>query len=136
MPEDVAVAETPAYTPKRRPKTTTISKEMSKLLGMPAPTADNRKERKTWAEVIAKRFVYAAANGSFPHGKEIMDRTEGKVADRVAGADGGPIGVDVMLAGIARIYGTEATRAVEATLVTNDDDEPQQLTDQSQEQAE
>jgi hypothetical protein len=43
------------------------------------------------ADVLALAFVREACEGKFPFAKEIIDRTEGKVPDRLAGHDGGPL---------------------------------------------
>lgn len=93
-----------------------ISREFEKLLGSYDP-----KHKKSYAALLAKVAVNKALQGSFPHLKEIIDRTEGKVPDRLAGADGGPVSAEVMLQGIARIYSQEETAKVEATLIDPED---------------
>ena len=42
------------------------------------------------ADLLALTIVGEALKGKFPFAKEILDRTEGKVPDRVAGPEGGP----------------------------------------------
>src|SRR5690348_5881642 len=73
--------------PGGRPRRHLITESMRKLIeagelfhpltGKPIKFAEGRQV----AEVLAAVFIFQAIKGSFPHGKEILDRTEGKVKD-------------------------------------------------------
>lgn len=105
---------------------TTLTNEIRHLLGQ----KPRGKEGMTWLQVMAKVAVIKASQGDFRFYKEIYDRTEGKVPDRIAGADGGPIGFEAILQGIEKIYGGEEAREVEVRLLGPS--EPPQLESQGQ----
>ena len=42
------------------------------------------------ADLLAEAIVKEALKGKFAFAREVLDRTEGKVPDRVAGPEGGP----------------------------------------------
>lgn len=54
-----------------------------------------------WAQALVKKWIQHAAEGSYQHLQAIVDRVDGKVPDRVEGADGGPIKIrlDVVVPG-------------------------------------
>lgn len=66
--------------PRGRPKSALLSNVYRRMLGEVCP--DDEKKR-TWAEVIAERTLYAAAGGDIKAVKEIADRVEGKAQQRV-----------------------------------------------------
>lgn len=54
---------------------------------------------RTIAELIAERLVREALSGKFPFAKEVLDRTDGKVAERheISGRGGAPVELDLSL---------------------------------------
>lgn len=72
------------------------------------------------AELIVKVMIREAAKGKFQFAKEILERTEGKVADKreLTGADGGPIEVTdakrALLDKLASIAESESEASVDA----------------------
>jgi hypothetical protein len=78
--------------PGGRPKGTSITAILRELLNR--PTEDGR----VVAEELADVFIERAKAGQFKFAKEILDRTEGKVPDRVevSGKDGKPLAVLVL----------------------------------------
>ena len=65
-----------------RPRTTVYG-AIQKMLDRKSPTGKG-----TRRDDVAEGFVKAMEGGSFVHAKEIIDREEGKVPNRIAGADG------------------------------------------------
>jgi Family of unknown function (DUF5681) len=61
--------------PAGRPKTITLSEAYRNALAQPVP---NDPENRTFAEVIARSMVIAAAKGDVSSAKELADRVEGK----------------------------------------------------------
>lgn len=70
--------------PGGRPKGRTILSEIHRIL-------DDEKE----LESVAKAYVDGMKSGSFQHLKEIIDREDGKVPDRIANSDGTNITITV-----------------------------------------
>ncbi len=68
--------------PKGRPRGATVAGRISKIL------AD---EDGKVATALAKVFVSKGLKGDFKFAKELIDRVDGKVPDRHAGHDGGPL---------------------------------------------
>jgi hypothetical protein len=50
---------------------------------------------KELADLVAKSFVRDLLKGKWPQTKELLDREEGKVPDRIANADGGELKIIV-----------------------------------------
>lgn len=75
--------------PKGRPKQKTISEELRDVLDQEMRGANGI----THLEAMAKVMIKEALKGKFPFAKEILERTEGKVADKteLTGASGEPI---------------------------------------------
>tara|TARA_B100001123_G_C15308018_1_gene1023368 strand:+ start:1264 stop:1704 length:441 start_codon:yes stop_codon:yes gene_type:complete len=75
--------------PKGRPKGKTLSEEIKAMLHDELKGGDGL----THLEAIARVMVKEALKGKFPFAKEILERTEGKVADKteLTGASGDPI---------------------------------------------
>tara|TARA_B100001123_G_scaffold199096_1_gene226374 strand:- start:430 stop:867 length:438 start_codon:yes stop_codon:yes gene_type:complete len=73
--------------PKGRPKGRTLTDRLLKRL---------EQEGGEIADLLVDAWIREAKRGRFPQLKEILDRTEGKVAEKreLTGADGGPIEVD------------------------------------------
>jgi hypothetical protein len=76
--------------PNGRPKGSSITARIR------ARCAQDTDDGRTIAERIADRFVAEALKGKFPFAREVLDRVDGKVTEKVEinGADGGPIIVD------------------------------------------
>ena len=76
--------------PAGRPKRKTLGERIADLLdetdlyGKPIPGG------RSVADLLAEAIVREALKGKFAFAKEVLDRTEGKVPDRVAGPEGGP----------------------------------------------
>jgi hypothetical protein len=71
---------------------------------------------RTYYELFRKALIVKACNGSDPHMKALADRVWGKVPDRIAGSDGGPVQVEVAREALLLVYGErEAAGAIEAT---------------------
>jgi hypothetical protein len=68
--------------PGGRPKGSSVAARIQRLLA-----ADDGKA----AEALAKVFLSQGLNADFKFAKEVIDRADGKVADRIAGHDGGPL---------------------------------------------
>lgn len=86
----------------------TLSNELKRILDSEVTVKTSTgPEKRTRAQLLAKVWYLKAMDGQFPFFKELMDRTEGKVPDRIAGADGGAVQADVIAATIARIYPRE-----------------------------
>ena len=65
--------------PKGRPKGSGITDKLKKILDEPAKEGSDM----TTAEVLARAAIKAAAKGDHRFFKEILDRVEGKVKDKV-----------------------------------------------------
>src|SRR4051812_25425473 len=46
------------------------------------------------ADLLAEVIVKQALKGKFPFVRAVLERIDGKVPDRIAGHDGGPLGLD------------------------------------------
>ncbi len=68
-----------------------------------------------FAEQLAKAMVTEACKGKFPFAKEILDRLEGKVPDRIAGADGDALTITLRWDDAAGTYHQDALDAPGAT---------------------
>ena len=71
--------------PKGRPPGPTVLTQIKALLELKDP--DDEKGR-TYGHSVAMALIKQAKNGSFIHTKEIIDRQEGKVAQKVEVNDG------------------------------------------------
>lgn len=70
--------------PAGRPKGTSLTDKLREII--------DRNDGEV-ADALVKAAVKAALKGDFRFWQEIMNRVDGKVADRVAGPDGGPVTV-------------------------------------------
>jgi hypothetical protein len=80
--------------PAGRPKRKTVSEYFADILASGRVEGVEIADGSCGAEHLALAIFREACGGKFPFAKEILDRTEGKVPDRHAGHDGGPL-VDV-----------------------------------------
>lgn len=76
--------------PNGRPKGSGVSQVLRDRADMMADDGDTRPLRERMADVI----IDGALSGDVRFVQLFLDRTEGKVADRIAGFDGGPLGAD------------------------------------------
>jgi len=79
--------------PNGRPRkeaciTTVLQSRMGEV---PLVEINGKVNTKTWAELIADSLLMNAYKGNAAAMHELMDRIEGKVAQPVIGADGGPM---------------------------------------------
>ena len=93
--------------PTGRPKGKSITGKLRRLL----EAAAEEGAEGDLADAIAAVIVAKAVSGNFRFVKEVLDRTEGKVPDRFAGFDGGPI-VDDTQAAINRIMSDPESMAL------------------------
>lgn len=87
-----------------------ITKDLQKILDQEVTVKDKetgQRFKRTRRELLAKVWYLQAMDGSWPAIQEIIAREDGKVPDRIAGADGGAIQADVISATLARIYPSE-----------------------------
>lgn len=108
--------------PTGRPKGKSITARIRRLLEKAAEKDGGRDV----ADAIASVIVAQALKGDYRFVRELMDRTEGKVPDRFAGFDGGPI-VDDTQAAINKIMGDPKAMSLAMELAnriqgTEDDD--------------
>ena len=68
--------------PGGRPKGSSVASRIQRILA-----ADDGKA----AEALAKVFISQGIKADFKFAKEVIDRADGKVPDRIAGHDGGPL---------------------------------------------
>lgn len=80
----------PSPNPNGRPKGKTLTEMLRLLLDK---VGEEARDGETYTERIAKVFVHEALKGKFPFAKEIIDRIDGKVPDRIADAEGKTINV-------------------------------------------
>ena len=69
--------------PKGRPKKASLTYLIERVLREKVESPDGK--RRALADIIARVFVKEAAKGKFPFAKEVIDRVDGKVPDRVIG---------------------------------------------------
>jgi hypothetical protein len=72
--------------PGGRPRGTSLTKRLADAL---------EKNDGELAELIVKSLIKSGLKGSNPALQEIFNRIEGKVADRIAGHDGGELGIKI-----------------------------------------
>jgi hypothetical protein len=77
--------------PGGRPKGRSITAYLNEMLERTEIEGVDIPAGSCGAEALALVFFREAVAGKFPFAKEILDRTEGKVPDRYAGHDGGPL---------------------------------------------
>jgi hypothetical protein len=64
----------------------TLMKRIQELMRLNSKDADGKYNPQQ--DIIARAFIRAMETGSFNHLKEYIDREEGKIPQRIAGADG------------------------------------------------
>ncbi len=82
----------------RTSKLVSITRNIRKILEQPCDVTIPNAKGKTWVEVIAWRICYEAAKGNSAIIKELLDRTDGKVAQTITGEDGGPMTFSIQVA--------------------------------------
>ena len=93
MPRGKPFKKGEVHNPNGRPRkeaciTTVLQSRMGEV---PLVEINGKVNTKTWAELIADSLLMNAYKGNAAAMHELMDRIEGKVAQPVTGADGGPI---------------------------------------------
>jgi len=73
--------------PNGRPKGTGLSDRLREIID---------KNDGEIADALVKAAVKAALKGDFRFWQEIINRVEGKVADQITGADGGPVQINLV----------------------------------------
>lgn len=82
----------------RTSKLVSITRNIRKILEQPCDVTIPNAKGKTWVEVIAWRICYEAAKGNSAIIKELLDRTDGKIAQPITGEDGGPMTFTIQVA--------------------------------------
>ncbi len=77
--------------PAGRPRRKSLGERISTLLARTELDGRALPEGMCVADLLAEAIVKEALKGKFAFAKEILGRTEGKVADRIAEPDGGPL---------------------------------------------
>src|SRR5688500_7908837 len=76
--------------PAGRPRRRTLSECLADLLASTETQGVTHPAGMTVCELLAEEMVKQALRGKFPFFKEVLDRTEGKVPERVALPDAAP----------------------------------------------
>jgi len=77
--------------PAGRPKRKTLTERIAALLECKELHGRALPDGMCVADLLAEAIVEQALKGKFAFVRDNLDRTEGKVSDRIAGPDGGPL---------------------------------------------
>ena len=77
--------------PGGRPKGKSLTQRLVELMDRTDIDGTALPEGKCVADFVVETIAREAIAGKFPFAKEVFDRIEGKVPDRIAGHDGGPL---------------------------------------------
>jgi len=96
-----------------------ITRIIKEMLDKPAVErwleVEDKGQRLTWRQAIAKRILIEAVRGNARVTNDLLDRLEGKVVQPIGGEDGGAIKVDIDAKGkLISILDRLASRAGEA----------------------
>jgi len=68
--------------------------------------------KKTYAQLIITQMVKKA---DYRFANMIFERVDGKTADRLAGPDGGPVQIEILVNAIASVYGKDDPNVIDVT---------------------
>jgi len=85
----------PGGRPKRRPITDLYEEQLHQRLPEAVRLKLGLKEGATYGHAVAFRQVQKAILGETQAAREITDRVEGKAVARIAGAEGGPVEINI-----------------------------------------